>query len=229
MARALIWKQQRDFAPLAYVAVGGIVVLSALTHWDTSTTHEYGYASAARAIGTVFAISVYLGILASLVAGVGLFVEDLRTAEHEFWRSRPISVDQWFWTKYATGWSVLVVALAIPTALTAIIAWLARGAAAFPTDAQHRLVVTQAVAASLLAVSACYGTAAAVMSFVRRPVLAAALALALFLSALAGISELASRYSDHHRLIPYCWMALGIAFSVATPLVAWRRVRALAA
>lgn len=60
----------------------------------------------------VLIFTAMIAFLAAAVAGVGLFMEDLRPGVHAFWRSRPIPIDHWFWLKYVGGLACLAGTLA---------------------------------------------------------------------------------------------------------------------
>jgi len=114
---ALCWKQLRETVPFGLMVLVLSLLLSVV--WSLAVVDEragepfvrhkaltavYIFATAAGAGG--FALAMFLG--------VGLFAYDLEPRTNTFWRSRPISAQQWFWTKFAAGFVALVVTVGLP-------------------------------------------------------------------------------------------------------------------
>lgn len=103
---AIVWKQFRESAPLA--AMGGLAVfilspaVAGMT-WSIAKTDYFE-------TWHMTALTTWLmaGVFVAVVAGIGLFYEDLRPGLHTFWRSRPINVDAWYWIKLVTGVTITV-------------------------------------------------------------------------------------------------------------------------
>ena len=101
---AILWKQVHETGPLALMAAAAVLVMSALGFWinrDSSYRNNFG-----EMLG---GITVSAGFLVTVVAGAGVFLEDLKPKVGIFWRSRPINTTQWFFVKFFTGLAVLVV------------------------------------------------------------------------------------------------------------------------
>jgi hypothetical protein len=60
------------------------------------------------------AVTILLGIPLALIAGIGTFVPELRPKMWSFWRSRPITAEQWFASKFLIGGAMLVLGLQLP-------------------------------------------------------------------------------------------------------------------
>jgi hypothetical protein len=66
-----------------------------------------------------------VGVMVAVVAGVGVFLDDLSPGLNGFWRSRPIKIGQWFCVKYVVGLLVTIVTMAVPLMAVALYAWVA--------------------------------------------------------------------------------------------------------
>ena len=83
----------------------------------------------------MFAMTATLGGYAlALLIGVGTFAPDLEPGINAFWRSRPISVHQWFWSKFVIGFGGLLVTLGLPTLIIAVLALRSLHHLAMPAD-----------------------------------------------------------------------------------------------
>jgi len=112
---ATIWKQYRESLPIVLAGLVGIGLTSLLvtvTAWNRIDGESVG--------NIVGGVSVYFGLLVTLVIAVGLFLKDFEPQLHTFWRSRPVDPDQYFWLKFVTGLTVLTAAFAIPFCFYAI-------------------------------------------------------------------------------------------------------------
>jgi len=117
---AMAWKQFRESSPIVLagfaIAVGLLLVLVGTT-WREASSHYWDdkplywrvqYASMATICFALF------GFLAGLIAGVGMTTTDFDAKHFTFWRSRPINVDAWFWTKFTVGFVMLLLAFGLP-------------------------------------------------------------------------------------------------------------------
>ncbi len=100
---AIIWKQVQETGPLVALAAvaailfaGVIVLLNRYNGFRSS----FGETLAGTALG--------VGYLVTVVAGMGVFLEDVKPKVGIFWRSRPVNVTTWFFVKFFTGLVVLV-------------------------------------------------------------------------------------------------------------------------
>jgi hypothetical protein len=101
---AVAWKQFREVGPLALVAVVTIitiVLIFSLADRDFRQLDELS--------NLLGALTISIGVLVALVAGIGVLLEDYSPGVNNFWRSRPINVHLWFVVKYLTGLLVLVI------------------------------------------------------------------------------------------------------------------------
>ena len=157
---AILWKQFRETAPLAMIGAGGILCISLLVNtllYRESPERMLGEFTAQLAI-TVWTIA---GILISMVAGIGLFMDDLRPELNYFWRSRPINVDQWFFVRFFASLVGTIAALALPTALILL-------AVKFGGNVTRGFLVLDVLAQAVM-----FSISMAAMVFIQRPVLAA--------------------------------------------------------
>ena len=105
---ALAWKQFRESGTIAFAGLVGIVGTSLfIAMFDSYAKFQEIYAT----------VSISLGFCIALVAGIGIVLQELIPQLNNFWRSRPINPDLWFWTKFATGLAVVVLAIYVPLAL----------------------------------------------------------------------------------------------------------------
>jgi ABC-type transport system involved in multi-copper enzyme maturation permease subunit len=56
----------------------------------------------------------------ALVLGIGVCHADMDPQINTFWRTRPINPDVWFWTKFVTGLTLLLVATYLPNMILAL-------------------------------------------------------------------------------------------------------------
>lgn len=117
---ALLWKQACETLPFVLFVLG-IAVLLSLAWSVVMVSGEYGrwgqfvdrgQRLAHWAHGTLAVLSSVCcagGFALSLLLGIIIFAPDLEPRVNTFWRSRPISPHQWFWSKYTLGlWSLLL-------------------------------------------------------------------------------------------------------------------------
>jgi ABC-type transport system involved in multi-copper enzyme maturation permease subunit len=116
---ALSWKQFRETLPWSFRVLGIAALLSiAWTIPQVISNQRFApYSPPFSAImAGMFAMTATLGGYAlALLIGVGTFAPDLEPGVSAFWRSRPISVHQWFWSKFVIGFVALLVTLGVPT------------------------------------------------------------------------------------------------------------------
>ena len=101
---AIIWKQVHETGPLALLAATAVLVMASLAFW---LNKERPIQNSFTEI--LVGITVFVGFLVTVVTGQGVFLEDLKPKVSTFWRSRPINTTQWFFAKFFTGLTVLVV------------------------------------------------------------------------------------------------------------------------
>lgn len=109
---AVAWKQFRESAP---VALTGIAVCAGITVIAILISLFDAHLSMSEAIGQTYSVmAVFFGVIVSLVAGIGVCLNDTNPKLNEFWRSRPIQPDPWFWIKFVTGLFVVLASIYIP-------------------------------------------------------------------------------------------------------------------
>jgi ABC-type transport system involved in multi-copper enzyme maturation permease subunit len=175
-ATAIVWKQARTSAPFA-LAIAGAILVTALTFACYAAWRGYGDALEVLVASSLTAWAI-VGMFVAIVAGIAVFIDDLEPRLHTFWRSRAVSVDQWFVLKFFTGLLIPMLILPLP-ALTSVAVYVAAGER-LPADMiegvsqggvylllQIGLYATAVLAITLLrqAVYAAIGTIAAVGLF----------------------------------------------------------------
>ncbi|MAT72224.1 MAG: hypothetical protein CMJ58_22185 [Planctomycetaceae bacterium] len=108
---AMAWKQFRESTPLAVlggVLVLGLFVIVVIANRFESSLRLLSVSDLLEYAGFVWAM---IGFAIALVAGLGVFLEDLRPELQGFWRSRPIPVGLWFAVKLMTGLLATIVPL----------------------------------------------------------------------------------------------------------------------
>jgi ABC-type transport system involved in multi-copper enzyme maturation permease subunit len=130
-----------------------------------------------------------LGMFVAIVAGVGLFMDDLKPSLHTFWRSRPIPLGQWFGVKVTIGLASMLVILAVPTLAIASMLWSNLADA----PARRQEILQMAILAPI--VQACLFTvAAAAITLVRQPIYAAVLTIGVMLASVAAFEFVAFQW-----------------------------------
>ena len=118
-ATAIIWKQFRESGP---VAITGIAVSAGVTLIAIIISVFDVHLSISEAIGQTYPfMAIFFGMIVALVAGIGVCHSDISPKINEFWRSRPIQPDLWFWIKFATGLLVVLASIYLPIGLLAAI------------------------------------------------------------------------------------------------------------
>ena len=101
---AIIWKQVHETGPLALMAAAAVLVMASLAFW---LNKENAIQNSFTEI--LVGITVFVGFLVTVVTGQGVFLEDVKPKVGIFWRSRPVNSTHWFFVKFFTGLTVLVV------------------------------------------------------------------------------------------------------------------------
>ena len=158
---AMIWLELRQAMPLAacgfllavLIAIASVPL--GLRFHDSSVTALPG--------------SLYIvGMLWPVVVGSGLYSADLGSGLGAFWRSRPISPDLWFWTKFVVGLAAVVGLL---DGVTMLVSWKAPRAEN-PTLLSWAYVGCMPIIHALMYALAVLGTC-----WFRRPVIGGILAI----------------------------------------------------
>jgi hypothetical protein len=207
---AILWKQARESAPLA--ALGAVVIVaSAIAFGLYSAWSEESYPMGVVAMASVV-VWAGCGFFVSIVAGIGVFMEDMQGRLHEFWRSRPVNVNQWFLVKFLAGLLITLVILALPPLVLAGSALAVAPRSEFlANDVQNALTF---VRFTLLAQVGVYCAAVLAIVLVRQAAYAAILAL-------AGVGLLLPSLDDSGSI---AWTAPALA-SFGAAILAWLAVR----
>lgn len=106
---SMVWKQLYETAPLALTAAVAVIALTCLAYWvqdrQSPLSNEFGHILAG--------ITMSVGFLVTLVAGIGVFLEEMKPSVGAFWRSRPIHLPVWFGVKFLTGLLVLAISFGL--------------------------------------------------------------------------------------------------------------------
>lgn len=199
---AIVWKQLRETAPLGLMGAA-VVILAGV--WAASGNRDHDVA------GLTAGIWFLVGAFVATVAGVGLVMDDLRPQIHAFWRSRPISVRQWFVVKFAIGVVTTTALLAVPIVLLLALVSMSR---------EDTLSM---VGAGLLVQLGLFAAGVAAMALVRQAVYAAILAMGITAVYAITVSAIFEVMGWHQQLVAIIVAYLaGIAGLI---FVAWLAVR----
>lgn len=211
---AILWKQTRETMPLAALGAAAILCVSiSIASVVYRHSGEFG-ADFAFAAGMTWMVA---GFLVSVVAGIGLLMDDLRPGLHGFWRSRPINPDQWFVIKFTVSLLTTVLTLALPTIIIFGGVVAANGGDASLDGYININLIWLLPILGLLAQVGAFSIAAAAMAFTRQPVTAAIVAI---LTAIGAIAFSEAYATSAVRLATF----IAVAIATAT-LAAWLAVR----
>ena len=113
---ALWWKQIRETVPFGLLVMGISLLLGliqALADYD-KPPEVLGRERLVSMLSIFTIASAAGGFVLALLLGVGAFAFDLEPRINTFWRSRPISAHQWFWTKFTAGFVALTITVGGP-------------------------------------------------------------------------------------------------------------------
>jgi ABC-type transport system involved in multi-copper enzyme maturation permease subunit len=214
---AVVWKQFRESAPLA--ALGGLAIfIIAPIIARTTSIRSADFIEEWQ----LTAISTWLmaGVFVAVVAGIGVFYDDLRPGLHTFWRSRPIHVGAWFWLKLLTGLATTVGVLAAGPLLTLAGHWLTGQASS--SRLPHEPSLANVIGAGLLLHAATFVLAALAIVLVRQPVMAAMLTFGAWIVIAVAI---AAWFEDDApvQMAPFVW--IGVVGLATWSILAWQALR----
>jgi ABC-type transport system involved in multi-copper enzyme maturation permease subunit len=210
---AMIWQQARLSAPLAAALAIAILVTSAIFAGYANRHDEGNVAIEVLFISSCGAWAA-TGLCAAIPAGIAVFLEDLQPRMHSFWRSRPVSVDQWFLVKFLTGLLLPVLILPLPVIATFVL-FVASGEP-LPPDFRGLL---EAGVGFLIAHIGLFCTAVLMIILVRQAAYAAILTVAAAGLFLSGIHFIAPRGTE------YSVAAAAVVATVAVTALAWLALR----
>ena len=114
---AMIWLELRQSMPLAACGFFLAVLMSIATVLiERQRGYSFGTSLLMDMPHSVFVVAM----LWAIVVGSGVYSADLSSGLGAFWRSRPISPDLWFWTKFVVGLAAVVGVL---DGATILISW----------------------------------------------------------------------------------------------------------
>jgi hypothetical protein len=102
---AMIWLELRQSMPLA---TSGFLLAVLMTIASVLIEHQDDYSFSTSLLTHMPHSMFVVAMLWAVVVGSGLYSADLSTGLGAFWRSRPISPDLWFWTKFVVGLAAVV-------------------------------------------------------------------------------------------------------------------------
>jgi len=110
---ALLWMTYRTSA----AAIGATFAIAFVWASLVMANGDRGTSTVTRFRELFAVLLVYSGVFATLIVGVGVFLEDLRPRLNHFWRSRPIDSSKWFAIKHMSGLICLAVPFGVAAAL----------------------------------------------------------------------------------------------------------------
>ena len=173
---AIVWKQFRESAPLATMGAACIALVTLIVYLSTKREATGGMTTN-QLLFTAAVVWMIVGVMVAVVAGVGVFFDDLSPGLNGFWRSRPIRIGQWFLVKYVVGILVTIVTISVPLIAVALYAWLTPGDLSISNMRDHVEARSFALFGGLGQV-AVYNYAIASIVLLRRPIHAAFTAIA---------------------------------------------------
>ena len=176
--QSLVWKQFRESAP---IVLAGLAVIfgTALVGYAINDSQMITFAE------VYFQMTLVLGCVVALVAGIGVSLQDLGPKLNTFWRSRPINPSLWFVIKIVTGLVVVLTAIYLPLLIVHMVR---------DVDADWELLL----AAPLLHTTV-YAAAVAMTCIVRHAVYAAILSIGLIVAIFGAGALVARWFSESYR------------------------------
>ncbi len=222
---AIVWKQFRESAPLASLGAACIAVITTIVYLAMKR-EAVGEMTVSQLLFAAVAIWMTVGLMVSVVAGVGVFLEDLSPGLNYFWRSRPINTSQWFVVKYSVGLLVTIVTLAVPVLAIAFYAWVSPDEVS-TLNLQSNEEIRNVAAFGGLAQIVVYNCAIAAIVLLRRPIHAAFTAITVALMiwiASAVITESVFGLSMPTKSVALLLLFVGSS-TLATVILAWLAVK----
>ena len=165
---ALIWLDARQSVPLSLAGLLLAVVITFVGMGESSVQSDLPFLMrmAAELPSTTWIVGGIWGV----IVAVAIFSSELMPGLEQFWRSRPIKSESWFWTKFVVG------LLAVLITLDMIPFMIAMGT---PPGRSERMGLAYLACIPLIHI-VMYATSVAAISRIRRPVPAAIAALLFF-------------------------------------------------
>jgi len=208
---AIIWKQVHETGPLALMAVVAVVAMAGIAYWanrEGQFRNTFG-----ELLG---GITLSVGFLVTVVAGMGVFLEDVKPKVGTFWRSRPINTTTWFFVKFFTGLFVLLVTFG-----TLLLFAIAFPGNATLLDPKHPY---QQVASFVAVFLLLYTLSMASYCLGRHPIIAVVTTIGVFFLGAMIVQYFFERVlpENPHWSIP---MGILVIAQLAATLIAWLAVR----
>lgn len=209
--RAVLWKQWRETGPIVLLGVIAVFALYA----GNLLLYSGWYSSASRSAELLASITIPVGLLLALIVGVSNFDQDMTRKISEFWRSRPIRVDSWFWTKFLAGLAILLAAIFLPVIVAVLYANSNEEMTRSPVD-------TGVVWMLLTFLLAIYAAASATIIVIRQPIYAAILGVGALMLGIAAVGVIwGFEFVKVERII----FAIEFVTALLATLVAWLAIR----
>jgi ABC-type transport system involved in multi-copper enzyme maturation permease subunit len=212
--RSVLWRQFRETAPLALLGAATILCITLLVSvvvYRESEETLFGEFAARLAVS----VWAFAGIMISIVAGLGVFLDDLRPELNNFWRSRPINPTQSFFIRYFASLGMTLLALAFPTGV--VLLAVALNEDAFRLFVRNGDVTLEFFVSVVLAQAAMFSVSMAAMIFIQRPVIAAIVA------SLVGAVGAAVATNVEAASALAIWLVVA-GFVAAAVVAAWRAI-----
>ena len=111
---SMFWLQVREALPLCGMGAGMCVTLGFVVAILFGNDHQVSIAKVAKLVET---LALVMGIPWSVVIAVGTFAPNLNGGLHTFWRSQPIKVNDWYWSKFWLGAAVALLSIHLPVVI----------------------------------------------------------------------------------------------------------------
>jgi hypothetical protein len=111
---ALIGKAVREMGLLGLEVLGVSLLLSVVAGLMGIPINNHPETLTRSLTAALPMILLVAGYVLAVLIGVGAVVGDVQPGVNAFWRSRPISPEAWYWTKYAVGLATMLLAVEIP-------------------------------------------------------------------------------------------------------------------
>jgi hypothetical protein len=208
---AVVWKQWRESGPIVLL---GLLVVFAFFAGNCLLTSGW-YAPSGMLAELLVSITIPVGFLLALVVGISNFDQDMSPKINDFWRSRPIQVDVWFWAKYLAGMVILLAALYTPVAIAYYFA-------DFGSESRHAMFSGSGTAMMLCFHMASYAAGTAAIILIRQPVYGAILCIGVI-----AVVYVSTRYLSQADGFQLEWIIYAVESSVVilATLVAWLAIR----
>lgn len=181
---ALVWMNLRQAVPLATAGLLLAILLAVV-----QILSENGRSGLMLADQVLPGNMWFVATLWATVVASGIFAAELRPRLAGFWRSRPLAVNQWFWTKWIVG---LIAVLGVLDGVTIMVSW------GTPIE-QTRGLSLSYIATMVPLHAMMYSLAVFGVCWLRRPVAGAMLAVIAFFFGSMGIEAIfGSRFEPIH-------------------------------